>query len=76
MARLQSSLLLRRNHGNAGKADPDAAAPYAEVHKLLLSADKRIKLTKTHTETQEILQLDTFFFFSFSIYPSVNSWRK
>lgn len=43
MARLQSSLLLRRDHGNASKADPDAAAPYPEFRQLLLSADTTIQ---------------------------------
>lgn len=43
MARLQSSLLLKRNHGNASKADPDAVAPYPEFQQLLLSADTTVK---------------------------------
>lgn len=46
MARLQSSLLLRRNHGNASKANPDVAAPYPEFQHLLLSADPTIKTSK------------------------------
>ncbi len=50
MARLQSSLLLRRDHGNASKADPEAAAPYPEFQQLLLSTDTTIK--KKHTKKQ------------------------
>lgn len=56
MARLQSSLLLRRDHGNASKADPDAAAPYPEFRQLLLSADTTIqtqqekKKRKSHSQ--------------------------
>lgn len=42
MARLQSSPLLRRNHGNASNTDPDAAAPYPEFPLLLPSADTQL----------------------------------
>lgn len=61
MARLQSSLLLRRDHGNASKADPDAAAPYPEFRQLLLSADTTIqtqqekKKRKSHSQRKKKL---------------------
>lgn len=42
MARLQSSPLLRKNHGNASNTDPDGAAPYPEFPLLLLSADTQL----------------------------------
>ena len=43
MARLQSSLLLRRDRGNASKANQDAAAPYPEFQQLLLSTSTTIE---------------------------------
>lgn len=51
MGRPQSSLLLRRDHGNASKADPDAAAPYPEFQQFLLSDNTAIK-EKSHKKKE------------------------